>query len=367
MSPESFKYLLNLVGPRIHKQDTRFRKAISASERLCLTIHYLAYGNSQQSISFSYRIGKSTVSKIIHETCVALWDSLKNTYVRSPSSVDDWKKISDEFKKTWNLPHCVGAIDGKHVSIKSPLKSGSLYYNYKGYFSMVLMAICDARYCFSLVDIGSYGSNNDSGIFRNSIMGKKFLAGEMNLPTPEPLENSPVTADVPYFLVGDEAFPLQPWLMRPFSGQGLPEEMRIFNYRLSRARRVIENSFGILAARWRIFLRPIQTNVETTQVTIQAAIALHNFLRQTNSATYCPTGFVDSYDDSGAFKAGEWRSIVLSDGSIGSLAPLHGVRGSRPTVAAVHVRDDLTRHVNSLQGSVSWQWDYVRSRGEIIQ
>ena len=56
MSPESFKYLLNLVGPRIHKQDTRFRKAISASERLCLTIHYLAYGNSQQSISFSYRI-----------------------------------------------------------------------------------------------------------------------------------------------------------------------------------------------------------------------------------------------------------------------------------------------------------------------
>lgn len=65
MSPESFKYLLNVVGPAISKQDTKFRKAISASERLCLILHYLAYGGSQQSLCFSFRIAKSTISKII--------------------------------------------------------------------------------------------------------------------------------------------------------------------------------------------------------------------------------------------------------------------------------------------------------------
>ena len=69
MSPESFKYLLNVMGPVIAKKDTRFRKAISPAERLCLTLHYLAYGGSQQSLSFAYRIAKSTISNAIDEIC----------------------------------------------------------------------------------------------------------------------------------------------------------------------------------------------------------------------------------------------------------------------------------------------------------
>ena len=366
MSPDSFQYLLNIVNPMITKKDTRLRKAIPAQERLCLTLHYLAYGGSQQSLCFPFRIAKSTICKIIHETCLAIWNGLKDKYLRPPKTADDWKRISNGFNGIWNLPHCIGAIDGKHVAMKCPLNSGSLYYNYKGYFSSILMAICDARYVFTLVDIGSYGSNNDSGVFRNSVMGKAFFNGEMNLPVPEIIVESPSLGNVPYYIVGDEAFPLQPWLLRPFPGQGIPEDQVIFNYRLSRARRVIENAFGILAARWRIFLKPIQSSTETTDLIVKAAICLHNFLRQTNSAGYCPVGFVDSCDNTGKIKEGEWRRLVNSEGGM-LLNDIPAVRGSRPLNAAVEVRDLVKSYVNSMEGSVPWQWNHVRSRGTIIQ
>ena len=185
MSPESFKYLLNAVCPIISKEDTRFRKSIPSAERLCLTLHYLANDGSQQSLSFSFRIAKSTVYSIINEPCKTIWDFLSEQYVWPPRTSDDWKRIAKDFENIWNLPHCIGAIDGKHVSIKSPLNSESLYNNYKGFFNMILMAICDARHIFTFVNIGSLGSNNDSGVFRNLHMGKAFFNDEMSLPVAE--------------------------------------------------------------------------------------------------------------------------------------------------------------------------------------
>ena len=175
---------------------------------------------------------------------------------------DDWKLIAKDFENIWNLPHCIGAIGGRHVSIKSPLNSGLLCYNYKSFFSMTLMAICDARYIISLVDISSFGSNNDSRVSRNSPMGKMFFNDEMSLPVVECLEDSSTFGKVPYFLVGDETFYLQSWLLRPYPGQGISEKQRIFKYGLSRARRIIQNAFGILAARWRVFMQPIQSTVK---------------------------------------------------------------------------------------------------------
>ena len=93
MSPESFNYLLNVVGPIISKEDTRFRKAIPSAERLCLTLHYLAYGGSQQSLNFSFRIAKSTVCFIINEKCKVIWDCLSEQYVQPPRTTDDWNVL----------------------------------------------------------------------------------------------------------------------------------------------------------------------------------------------------------------------------------------------------------------------------------
>ena len=132
----------------------------------------LAGGDDQQSLAFSHRFCRTTVNHILWKTCSAIWKALGDIYVRPPSSPDDWREISRGFEDLWNLPHCVGAIDGKHVNMKCPNNSGSLYYNYKGFFSLVLMTICDSHYNFTLVDIGDYGGNNDSGVLSHSDIGK---------------------------------------------------------------------------------------------------------------------------------------------------------------------------------------------------
>lgn len=164
----------------------------------------------------------------------------------------------DGFYKKWNMPNCLGAIDGKHVVLEAPPKSGSLYFNYKGTFSIVLMATCDADYNFTTIDVGGYGKQSDGGIFMGSTLGKKLASRSLNVCEDRKLPRTDRT--MPCFFVGDEAFPLSTYLMRPYSGRGLDPEKRIFNYRLSRARRCIENAFGILTSRWRVFRRPIAAN-----------------------------------------------------------------------------------------------------------
>ena len=167
----------------------------------------------------------------------------------------------------------------------------------------MLLAICDARYCFSFVDVGEYGSNNDSGIFLNSEMGDLFRQGNLNIPPRSKISGSDY--ELSYFLVGDEIFPLQDWLMRPYAGSSLINELRkIFNYRLSRARRVTENTFGILVARWRVLQSPIDATSEKVEKIVLACIALNNYLRQRHSPRYTSSGFIDNKDSTGTIKKG---------------------------------------------------------------
>ena len=168
MSPERLDNLLNQVGPLLQKKHCRSREPISPAQRLVVTLRYLVSGDSQQSHAFYFRLGRSTVCKIIKETTIAIWNVLQPIYLKSPSSSDQWKKLAAEFEQEWNFPNCIGALDGKHVHIEAPANSGSSFYNYKNFHSMVLMAICDAKYCFTMVDIGGYGRDNDASIFRES-------------------------------------------------------------------------------------------------------------------------------------------------------------------------------------------------------
>ena len=252
MSPERFEHLLQLTGHKLSKKDTRFRKAIPAAERLAFTLRFLASGDSQKSLSFAFRIGTTTVSNIISETCIAIKEELGTKFLRLPRCPSDWLEISRDFEDFWDMPNIIGALDGKHIQIKAPANSGTLF------FSIVLLAICDANYCFTLVDIGQYDSNNDSGVLANSIIGKNFAEKRMGLPEGRHVSGCSYNP-LPYYLVGDEIFPLKTWLIKPYPGK-LDEKQSIFNYRQSRARRVIENAFGILLKllwkMWRIMSGP---------------------------------------------------------------------------------------------------------------
>lgn len=115
MSPDHFDHLLSMVEPVITKAKTNYHEPILAAERLFLTIRLLASGDSQQSLSFAFRIGRSTVSGIIRETCEAIYDTLSPIYLKAPNSPEEWESIAKEFQEKWNLPHVVGAIDDKHI------------------------------------------------------------------------------------------------------------------------------------------------------------------------------------------------------------------------------------------------------------
>jgi len=95
-------------------------------------------------------------------------------------SASNWIEISDRFFQRWNFPHCVGALDGKHVIIQAPDNSGSIYFNYKKQFSLVLLALVDAEYRFTAVDIGAFGKQSDGGILASSVLGQQLDLGNFN-------------------------------------------------------------------------------------------------------------------------------------------------------------------------------------------
>lgn len=195
-----------------------------------------------------------------------------------------WLNIAENFKQRANFPHVIGAIDGKHIRVNKPSHTGSLYFNYKHYFSVLLLGICDANYKFVYIDIGAYGKCSDSSVFKNSIFYKKLMEHTLNIPKHSKISGIP--NDLPYFFIGDEAFSVSEHILRPYAGTNLNPAKRIFNYRLSRARRYIECTFGILAHKWRIFQRPLNVDINLSIKIIKACCVLHNFVRERHGVAF---------------------------------------------------------------------------------
>ena len=144
--------------------------------------------------------------------------------VKVPSSSKEWKRISDDFWKLWGFPLCLGVIDGKHCVIQCPPpNSGSAFYNYKGTFSIVMMAAADASYMFTFIGIGDFGHQTDSSIFNTSPFGEAPNKGLLNMPNEGQLPNTDQTAKLCF--IGDEAFPLKENILRPYPGKNLNEKL----------------------------------------------------------------------------------------------------------------------------------------------
>lgn len=115
-----------------------------------------------------------------------------------------------------------------NVRITCPAHSGSLFYNYKGYNSIVLLALVDSRYRFIFVDIGAYGKESDSTVFQNSKLYDLIMTRQLPIPVPKPLPGS--QNETPFVFVGDEAFSISNNVMRPYSGKHLSVQQRVYNY-----------------------------------------------------------------------------------------------------------------------------------------
>lgn len=214
MNVATLEQLLKWVGPYIVKSSER-REAIGAKERLCVTLRKLATGDANVTIAASYRISPTCVGRIIDETTAAIWEALESRgFLNVPDTSTKWKSIAKEFEEKWNFPQCLGAIDGKHVVIQAPPRSGSDFFNYKKTFSIVLLAVCDANYKFTLVDIGDAGRQSDGGVYSNSKLGFSIENKLLDFPPDEKLPNSQMVA--PYVFIGDDAFPLRKNMLKPY-------------------------------------------------------------------------------------------------------------------------------------------------------
>ncbi|XP_069802778.1 uncharacterized protein [Dendropsophus ebraccatus] len=331
MTVDLFDKLLHLVRADLTFQNTAMRRTICAEERLLITLRFLATGESYASLLFQSQVGKSTISGIVKCTCGIIWQKLQPKVMPSPSE-ETWRQVAAGFQTVVNFPNCLGAVDGKHVRVQQPPHSGSRFYNYKKFFSVDLMAVADANCQFVAIDVGAYGSTGDSRVLQALQIGQQILRAGARLPADRPLPGS--TNPVPFLMVSDEAFPLLPNLLRPYPRRELDNRKRVFNFRLSRARRVVECTFGIMSSQWRILNTTIQLYVNTVDQVIRTCCFLHNFIRHTL--------YDEIVED----------QLAPVDSGVHSVEHLHSNLGAR-------VRETYAVYFMSPEGAVPWQYSCV--------
>ncbi|CAH1957903.1 unnamed protein product [Acanthoscelides obtectus] len=270
----------------------------------------------------------------------------KNNKAVFPKTSEEWQEIAYNIETRWNFPNCGGSIDGKHLRIVKPANSGSYFFNYKDYHSIVLMALVNADYEFIYVNVGCNGRVSDGGVLEYTKFYDKLIEKKLNLPS-----NDVTKHNLNFVFVADDAFALHENILKPFPGNNLTKEESIFNYRLSRVRRTVENAFGILANRFRVFHTPINMQPDKIDKIVLAACALHNFLRRSKTS-YITRNDVDTeIIDTGDIIRGDWRAERPLD----NLQPGYGRNASRE---AKENRVNYKNFFNTV-GKVSWQENFI--------
>lgn len=352
VSSSTFEQILNMIAPRISRRDTHLRKAIAPHERLAVTLRFLATGDSYHSLQYTFKISKQLISQAVPEVCEAIIEELKD-YIKMPQDEFAWREVAKTFDK-WNFPNCVGAMDGKHVHVQAPIHMGTEYYNYKNFHSIVLFAVVDGDYNFVYASAGCQGRLSDGGVFNGEYFRKCLDDNTMHLPSPVNLPGR--TTETPFVFVADDAFPLSTHIMKPFSGSyDKASKERIFNYRLSRARRLSENVFGIISFIFRVLRKPMLLEPKIATRVVLAIIYLHNFLRKsTSQKIYNPSGSFDQeYSDTGDVCDGVWRK---DKSTVTGITPFQKVaRRSKSDAGAI--RNEFAEYFISKEGAVPFQWN----------
>ena len=248
------------------------RKAIQPEKRVALTLWFLATGADYRTIGHLFGVAKSTVCVVTKEVCSCIVSLLLPQYIKIPKG-SSLKKVVEGFFRDHGFPQCAGAVDGTHIPIVSPELCPAGYYNRKGWHSILMQGTVNNEGLFIDIYVGWPGRVHDARVFANSSL---FKCGQDKKLLPNWTKRIG-SKDVPLVILGDPAYPLLDWLMKAFPDNGhLTREQRTFNYRLSRARVVVEHSYGKLKGRWRCLLKRLDVNVFDVPELVAACCVLHN-------------------------------------------------------------------------------------------
>ncbi|KAK3922219.1 Protein ALP1-like [Frankliniella fusca] len=346
MTPQAFDKLLALIQPLIQKFSRR--KPIAPGERLAITLRVSLIFVSCVITSYikDCRRGHQCNMECAEASCVSRSDRrlVAEVCSRVPQVM-------------WNIPHCLGAIDGKQAFPHC----GSRYYGYKKRHCLTFMAVSNAKHQFLIVESGASGKRSDANIFYRSAFFSKLTHRKLNIPPPCPV--SGLNNDLPFFFIGDNAYPLSENFAVPFKGNNLKDEEMVYNYRLSRARRIVPNAFGLMCSRFRIFFRPIEGCPALVRSGIMCCLALHNFHLQDEESIppsrrrYNPEKYADYVREDGKLIEGRWRNErPASERSLfrDLVSMVSKQADPRAAVKGVELREMLLRYF--ILKSVPWQW-----------
>lgn len=254
--------------------------------------------------------------------------------LQTPNTNEQWIQIAEDFNSKWNFSNCIGALDGKHITMRCPRNSSSMNFNYKHTFSIVLMALADANYKFTYIDVGCKGRISDGGVFNRCSLYSAIENNQLNIPAPRHLPGSDI--ETPFVIVADDAFALKSYMLKPYNFRGQNRGELIFNYRLSRARRIVESAFGIAASRFRLLRTTIELSEENVKHCVLAICALHNWLMTIHESV--PEEAIDN-------------DAIDNERSRN--------RTERATNDAKRIREIFKDYFNSEIGQVAWQHDRV--------
>ncbi|XP_058478698.1 uncharacterized protein zgc:113227 [Solea solea] len=256
----------------MERRDTAFRGCVPPEKRVAIALWKLATGSEYRTIGHLFGVSVSTVCRCVQDFCTAAETLLVPEQIRFPDE-ENFKEMAAYNEKRWGLPHCVGAIDGSHIPIIAPQDYHCDYFNRKGWHSIILQGVVDGKGLFWNVFSGLPESCHDARVLRLSALwelasrGNHFPAHTRNIGG----------VNTGYYILGDSAYPLLNWLLKPFHDTGrLTAEQQTFNKKVSRARVVVENAFGRLKERWRCLLKRNDCVIQLVKSMVVTCCALHN-------------------------------------------------------------------------------------------
>lgn len=268
MSKRCFVDLLRAVRPAIEKSASMGalsgRRTIPPETRLAITLRLLA-GASYVDMRLAFRVGRSTVYHIFHETV----EAIDNTFSLKglPTCPERLNEIATKFRLSRSfknpLPFCVGAVDGIAFPIQKPsdTKRPAAYFTRKGFYAIPVQALCDAEYRFLSFSARVVGSTHDSLAHSVSGLGEHMSGGRL---------------PYPFWIAGDEAYTCTRSLIVPYSISDCGPAESNFNFCLSSYRVHIEQAFGQLVARWGTLKKGVRFDLTKNVRTIKVCMKLHN-------------------------------------------------------------------------------------------
>ncbi len=253
---DTFQHICDLIRPDLtHK--THRNSALSPELQLCCALRFYASGSFLEVVGDTVRVSRSSASRTVTKISTLLAQKLDD-FVKFPSDAEI-KTVQNDFYEIARVPGIVGAIDGTHIKIQAPASDQEPFYvNRKGYHSINVQGICDAKYRFLNIVADWPGSAHDSRILQMSHIGSEFSARRQK-----------------GILLGDSGYACSEWLLTPLlAPKNLAEERYNRAHKVTRC--IVERTFGIWKRRFHVLHSEIRMDPRKVCHIIGACAVLHN-------------------------------------------------------------------------------------------